>query len=87
MVEQYACNLLTWQYYQQEPEESAPTPTLAEHAFPARANPMAHAASSAANADVSPPSVLLRHPDRGTGALLWLGAHQSLTKVYILLEC
>lgn len=47
-------------------------PTLAERAFPARANPVAHAASSAASAEVTPPSVLLRHPDRGTGASLWL---------------
>ena len=43
-------------------------PTLAERAFPARANPMVVAASSAATADITPPSVLMRHPDRGTGA-------------------
>ena len=51
-------------------------PTLAERAFPARPNPMAVAATSAAGADVIPPAVLLRHPDRGTGA--WLGARTSL---------
>jgi len=52
----------------QAAEAAAPLPTLAQRAFPARANPMAVAASSAAGVDVSPPSVLLRHPDRGTGA-------------------
>ena len=56
----------------QEAEAAAPLPTLAQRAFPARANPMAVAASSAAGVDVSPPSVLLRHPDRGTGASVGL---------------
>ena len=49
-------------------------PTLAERALPARANPMVVAASSAATADITPPSVLMRHPDRGTGASVQLQA-------------
>ena len=53
-----------------EPEQATVNaPKLLERPVPARANPMAVAASSAAGVDVSPPSVLLRHPDRGTGAL------------------
>lgn len=63
-----ACIEELWCLVQEEEEGTAPMPTLAERAFPARANPMVVAASSAATADITPPSVLMRHPDRGTGA-------------------